>query len=1373
MSSHLFDAVVAHSDPAAHLPDPASAPLSHPRTSPRAVPPPREAHHLLVLEGSRFTCVSAPLSLSLRLCFQDHSARGTAAADRSDHHQHAEQRAQLLAPPVDSGSPDISPERSGSETLRESTGIGLGARQEAEEAEEEAGDACCEREGMHVHAHVHHGDASTEDVLLEPCLHEGVLSPCLRPSPAPSPRLPSLSTAFGGERGNDAVRREGEGVRGAVTEGHGGAEEQGEGGWHVHAEGCGHGRIAHGDHVDYLMPLLDGSFLLHHAHHLPHVHHAHHSPPHAHHAHHSLRHVHAMRVRTLLPMRQQAHMAMAWQQGHPCSAASHGSTAHVAHSASTTAPHTHPAEAHRHDAAASTCGYHVHEHGRLVRIGAAMGLLRRRVGKQRVEVFDYVRHAPSPTLTPTCARTCGSAAAGCCSDAICSYTRLPSRDECDYMEGNERAVQMGVKRRDGGAEEQAGPCGEGASAPPPAGSAAAAASLLDADVAEVVKSERVQAKAASLIGCHTPMAVMAREEQPRGSEQSTGCTLHEKDDHGCCSSGHHSRHSHTHACITSHAAGSADGVETSEAAVGGAMWCSGQGCCTHAEGTGSAGEMVVLVGGGDREGAGEETEVVGEWMARKPSPFVWWSTTACKRAITAVASAATKAFQGPQPHSNASAPAAAIPGAGGAVVTSRVDVLGLCCAAEVAVVQRVVEALPGVLHVAVSTPTRTALVRHDASITSTADIVAALNDAHLNASEQQRGRVRMASSLPSPSTLLSGALLLVSLFHYLLPPLQFVALASIAAGLPPILLSSLAALRRFILDINTLMVIAVGGAIAIGEYVEGASVVFLFSLAHFLEARSTHKARVAIQSLIDRAPQTAELAATGEQVAVEDVPVATLLAVRPGALVPVDGVVQSGASSVDESSLTGESLPVFKDVGAPVWAGTINTTGYFTMRATALASDSAVARMVALIHAAQANRSPSQRLVESFARVYTPTVVLAALLLALVPLAVPSADHLYFFRLALLLLVVACPCALVLSTPVAAVCGIARAAKDGVLVKGGAHLEMLGRVRAVGVDKTGTLTHGRFQVVGFELVDGAACSKHECLEWLAGAERQSSHPMAAALLAYCRHHGVESNGPLPGAAACAPVTAAGCAHTHSTCSRAGAGSSWGELGCGSSSKMGRNGCSTRATATGGCSKPHVTCNAAADTCGMPDGACAMLGGACENNGGSCGGSRSHGMVAASQGCCKASRCQDRQQGTAAETEAICNEDATEGGVGRAAGGTEGGREGGGASGFETVAGEGVEAVVGGRRVHVGNERMALRLGWTHAMPPALLSHWLSLGATVVWLGVDGHPKAVIAAADSLRAEAAEAVGQLVRGVGLHVAMLTGDNAGAATAVQQQ
>ncbi|CAI5495996.1 unnamed protein product [Closterium sp. Naga37s-1] len=505
----------------------------------------------------------------------------------------------------------------------------------------------------------------------------------------------------------------------------------------------------------------------------------------------------------------------------------------------------------------------------------------------------------------------------------------------------------------------------------------------------------------------------------------------------------------------------------------------------------------------------------------------------------------------------------------------------------------------------------------------------------------------------------------------------------------------------------------------------------LVSIAH----PSPSQARVAIQSLIDRAPQTAELAATGEQVgregggrgggglewethlwvgegggripwgaetdrvvcrgvmgngyvAVEDVAVATLLAVRPGALVPVDGVVQSGASSVDESSLTGESLPVFKDVGAPVWAGTINTTG----PATALACDSAVARMVALIEAAQANRSPSQRLVESFARVYTPTIVLSALLLALVPLAVPSADHLYFFRLALLLLVVACPCALVLSTPVTAVCGIARAAKDGVLVKRGVHLEMLGRVRAVGVDKTGTLTHGRFQVVGFELVDGAACTKHECLQWLAGAERQSSHPMAAALLAYCRHHGVESNGPLLAASACA-LGAAGCAHGHSTCSRAG--------------------------------------------------------------------------------FCKASRCHDREHGTAADTKAICNEDGAEGGVGWAAGGTEGVREGGGAIEFETVAGEGVEAVVGGRRVHVGNERMALRHGWTHAIAPALLSHWLSLGATVVWLGVDGHPKAVIAAADSLRAEAAEAVGQLVRGLGLHVAMLTGDNAGAARAVQLQ
>jgi Cd2+/Zn2+-exporting ATPase len=213
-----------------------------------------------------------------------------------------------------------------------------------------------------------------------------------------------------------------------------------------------------------------------------------------------------------------------------------------------------------------------------------------------------------------------------------------------------------------------------------------------------------------------------------------------------------------------------------------------------------------------------------------------------------------------------------------------------------------------------------------------------------------------------------------------------------------------------------------------------------------------------------------------------DVPVGALLAVRAGEMIPIDGTVENGSSAVDESSLTGESIPITKRAGSDVWAGTLNLGGFLRVKTTALAADSAVARMVRLVEESQSARSASERLVEKFARFYTPAVVLTAVLIAVIPYAVGVNNPRHWLYLALVLLVVACPCALVISTPMVSVCGIAQAARNGVLIKGGAHLETLGRMRVLAMDKTGTLTEGHFRVAQVLPVDGRTDEK-EVLFW--------------------------------------------------------------------------------------------------------------------------------------------------------------------------------------------------------------------------------------------------------------------------------------------------
>lgn len=436
-------------------------------------------------------------------------------------------------------------------------------------------------------------------------------------------------------------------------------------------------------------------------------------------------------------------------------------------------------------------------------------------------------------------------------------------------------------------------------------------------------------------------------------------------------------------------------------------------------------------------------------------------------------------------------------------------VLGICCPSEVSLIERLLQPLSGVEQISVNVPSKTVTVLHDPSLIQPAQIVKALNQARLDASVRVVGQWKSGRKWPSPYTLASGFCLVIALFHYLYHPLRWVALGAIAVGILPIMQRSFLAIRNFMLDINVLMLIAVVGTIGLGDYLEGGTIVFLFTLAEWIESRSSDKARAEISSVMNLASQTAVIEESGEKLSVKDVAINTVLSVKAGEVIPLDGIVVSGGSSVDESSLTGESLPVEKEVGASVWAGTMNLTGYLSVKTVALAEESTMARMAKLVEEAQSQRSSTEEFVQKFAKYYTPVIVLTAIAMTLAPLI----DHSLGFRKwvykALVVLVTACPCALVISTPVATACGLAHAAKTGLLIKGGRYLEALGKLKAIAFDKTGTLTEGIFRVVDVKFVDSETIDEHKWLSWIASLENRSSHPMSVAIVSYCRQKGLE------------------------------------------------------------------------------------------------------------------------------------------------------------------------------------------------------------------------------------------------------------------------
>lgn len=327
-------------------------------------------------------------------------------------------------------------------------------------------------------------------------------------------------------------------------------------------------------------------------------------------------------------------------------------------------------------------------------------------------------------------------------------------------------------------------------------------------------------------------------------------------------------------------------------------------------------------------------------------------------------------------------------------------------------------------------------------------------------------------------------------------------------GAHKIFLKGFRRLFRFQFDMNVLMSIAVTGAFFIGEWREGALVAFLFSISEWLESYSFDKARNAIRSIMELSPKKATVVRNGVEnlLSVEDVQIGDLMTVKPGEKIAMDGVVINGTSTINQATITGESIPVEKGKGDNVFAGTFNEQGYLEVKVSKLTQDTTIAKIIKLVEDAQAKQAPSQAFVDRFAKVYTPIVLTLAIFISIVPPIFFQYEWSHSVYNSLALLVIACPCALVVSTPVAVVSAIGNAAKNGVVVKGGIFLEKLAHVKNIAFDKTGTLTIGKPKIS--EMIWYTNNQQKE-LSMAVSIELKTHHPIRQAFVTYKEEHGLE------------------------------------------------------------------------------------------------------------------------------------------------------------------------------------------------------------------------------------------------------------------------
>jgi len=444
--------------------------------------------------------------------------------------------------------------------------------------------------------------------------------------------------------------------------------------------------------------------------------------------------------------------------------------------------------------------------------------------------------------------------------------------------------------------------------------------------------------------------------------------------------------------------------------------------------------------------------------------------------------------------------------------SARFLILNMCCPTEEHIIRNALESMTGIHRMEFNTLDRELTVHH--SLADTAGIVSLLNAIGMHPRELEGDRPRKQEKTAPESVLGSWWLLGISgaaavgseVIAWVTgrensPLIIALVLVSILCGGLPTLKRGWTALKNLSLNINFLMSVAVIGAIVIGQWPEAAVVIWLFAVAEKIEALSLDRARNAIRGLMAISPETATVREEGgrwREVEAAAVRPGQVVRVRPGERVPLDGVVTAGYSSVNQAPITGESLPVEKVEGDTVFAGTVNENGVFEFRVTGDYEHTTLARIIHAVQEAQAQRAPAQRLVDAFAKRYTPVVVAVALLVAVVPPLTAGLDWSDWVYKALVLLVISCPCALVISIPVSVVSGLAAAAHHGILVKGGVYLEGGRKLRYVALDKTGTLTRGKPVVT--DIIPMGGHDATVMLRVAASLEEHAGHPIARSIV---------------------------------------------------------------------------------------------------------------------------------------------------------------------------------------------------------------------------------------------------------------------------------